>query len=795
MERLAASQLRKARVDELMRRRRATTSLHTILFSDGYIWLGAETTQRIAAAAVTRVTAKLAAEELAARKARVARLERLRTEGLKKKVFGIDMVQAKRTTLLQLFHLSRLIKRTVRHHLYQHIAVGLNSNAQLLIRTLAADDSLPPMVRSLEFLPINSPGRLEGPEWEQVLSQMSNLLNLGVSEHVELTNTGLQGISFGLTRFSAFDHLTERWGVFLQSQPTIVHLELHLTLAGPAPVLPALKTLIARPEPAAQVLEKNSVDELILSRPDTDLRGISDDALKTFTRGQPGVDTLRLGCGELVALIEYPNLRTLRAALSRLTAQTTPYLRTIRLVAWDRQPRVKLIFAAVSAGPRLKTLTNIHYCNEMRGCHNWSHSNDMRGDGVGCDFHKDQTHVRIGWRAPDSRKPEGDAVITAALHHSRILIHPKPARARTLSVACRSHSNSMERETPLDIIGEIASYVSRPTLLQLFYVSRQIGPTHRRLLRTLAANAQLPPLFTNPAIVQIHSLELSRTEYCGRLWGPEWDRVLAEMSNVSILGIADHVHLSDNALQHITFQLKLFASSDPIDGAWSLFLHNQPTIEHLELHSTLAGPAPVLPMLRTAIVTPSIAARLLQVNTIEDLTFYPPFPQSCVRGIIPSDMQLFTTAQPGVVKLRLRCRQFMYLAKAPNMFVHLQHLVLDDDRSWRHDPELSKLRSVARKLDCHLVPVLSTLRMVSSDSRPTASKVWRAVYERGHLPTLHNMHYCRTRGCENWVRSKEEMGILAIDCDYFEGNFLGGNIEESSDYWPSEPESDSEEEI
>ncbi|KAJ7215149.1 hypothetical protein C8J57DRAFT_1600428, partial [Mycena rebaudengoi] len=287
--------------------------------------------------------------------------------------------------------------------------VSLNSRAQLLVRTLVSDLTLPPMIHSLELLPINGPKRLEGREWELVLSRMRNLTNLGISQHVELTDIARQGISFRLTHFTAFDHLVESWGAFLHTQSTIVQLELDLTMAGPAPFLPALKTLIARAESAAQILERNSVAELILSQPDTDLRGIPDDALGIFARAQPGLVTLRLGCGELLALMNLPNvcvgvvnlildgdgtwewdrqLRTLRGALSELRKSKSPALRTLRLVAWDRQPSARNVFKAVRSRSVAGRLSSVHYCNEVRGCHHWARSKDELGDEAGCDFAK-----------------------------------------------------------------------------------------------------------------------------------------------------------------------------------------------------------------------------------------------------------------------------------------------------------------------------------------------------------------------------------------------------------------------
>ncbi|KAJ7260645.1 hypothetical protein C8J57DRAFT_1636742, partial [Mycena rebaudengoi] len=338
LERLAASQLRKARVAELMRLRQASMCRQTILFSDGYVRVGAESMQRIAEAAEKRAADRAAMEEWVERERKVARLINLRNQGKENRKFT---------------HLS---------------------SYQLTVR--------------------NGSKAASG-------SCTSN----------SRTSLG-KGSAFDLLTSPAFDHLVESWGAFLHTQSTIVQLELDLTMAGPAPFLPALKTLIARAESAAQILERNSVAELILSQPDTDLRGIPDDALGIFARAQPGLVTLRLGCGELLALMNLPNvcvgvvnlildgdgtwewdrqLRTLRGALSELRKSKSPALRTLRLVAWDRQPSARNVFKGVRSRSVAGRLSSVHYCNEVRGCHHWARSKDELGDEAGCDFAKKET--------------------------------------------------------------------------------------------------------------------------------------------------------------------------------------------------------------------------------------------------------------------------------------------------------------------------------------------------------------------------------------------------------------------
>ncbi|KAJ7215150.1 hypothetical protein C8J57DRAFT_1600431 [Mycena rebaudengoi] len=321
-----------------------------------------------------------------------------------------------------------------------------------------------------------------------------------------------------------------------------------------------------------------------------------------------------------------------------------------------------------------------------------------------------------------------------------------------------------EARVPLDILDEITSYTSRHTLLQLSLVSHGTQVIVRRFLYRH---------------IVVRTLEFQWTEYCGRVWGPDWDKVLIGMTNLTDLTIADHVQLSDTAQHGITFSLKYFSTSAAVVGNWSLFLQNQPTIELLELEVALTGTTPVLPNLKRAILTPTIAAKLLEVNTIPEVIFYPTFLHN-VRAIPGDDLKRFTCAQPGLVTLRLRCKQFLTLLSAPNIFAQLRHLVLDDDKTWRSDPLIGNLRAVAFHLDSQLVPLLLTLRMVSSDTRPSFSKICRAVAERRFLPTLHNMHYCCPRGCHNWTRSEEEMAIY-IECDHCEGSFLEGHIEETSD--------------
>ncbi|KAJ7291351.1 hypothetical protein C8J57DRAFT_1491842 [Mycena rebaudengoi] len=62
--------------------------------------------------------------------------------------------------------------------------------APLLVRTLAENRALPPMVHSLQFAcPVHGFSWITGPEWNQVLEDMHNLKHLHV-EHGTLSATG-----------------------------------------------------------------------------------------------------------------------------------------------------------------------------------------------------------------------------------------------------------------------------------------------------------------------------------------------------------------------------------------------------------------------------------------------------------------------------------------------------------------------------------------------------------------------------------------------------------------------------
>ncbi|KAJ7281289.1 hypothetical protein C8J57DRAFT_1499991 [Mycena rebaudengoi] len=329
--------------------------------------------------------------------------------------FPLDLLSeiashAPNDTLLQFFYLSKDSKRASRPVLYKHIAII--KKGDLLVRTLASDRSLPPMIHSLQFLPEQwGELRLNGVEWEQVLQQMSHLRFLTICDLIELTPAALQGINFRLKSLSSCDGLSTPWTRLLQSQTTVEELNIHGDIEGPVPLLPALKNVCASPLTVAKLLEYNpSISEATFYRRSRVIGGMLPSVIDTLGRVNTGLlQTLRLRCPDFLFISHVPNLLpalqhlildddvswqltdrkyppTLRAASRKLNIDVVPSLLTLRLVgARTHHNPSEIILAFRSQTLSLPQLHNIHFCTPIN-CYNWSLLEHERGSHVECEY-------------------------------------------------------------------------------------------------------------------------------------------------------------------------------------------------------------------------------------------------------------------------------------------------------------------------------------------------------------------------------------------------------------------------
>ncbi|KAJ7256753.1 hypothetical protein C8J57DRAFT_1517386 [Mycena rebaudengoi] len=333
-------------------------------------------------------------------------------------------------TLLQLFYLSRASKRIARVVLYKNIAI--TKKGPLLVRTLASDRSLPPMIHSLQFLPEEwGQIRVDGLEWEQVLQQMSNLKFLTICDYIELTPAALQGITFRLKSLYSCDGLVAPWTLLLQNQMAVEELNIHGDIEGAVPVLPALRNVCAPPLTVANLLEHNpSIVEATFFRRSRVLGSMHPSVMDTLGRVNASIlQTLRLRCPDFLYISHLPSLlpvlrhlvldddvtwqmtdrkypRTLRSASQKLNIDVVPNLHTLRLVgARTHHNPSDIILAFRGQTLDLPHLHNIHFCTPTN-CYNWSLLAHERGSIVDCEYFEGDFLQTI----PEWDQEDGDAV-------------------------------------------------------------------------------------------------------------------------------------------------------------------------------------------------------------------------------------------------------------------------------------------------------------------------------------------------------------------------------------------------
>ncbi|KAJ7772709.1 hypothetical protein DFH07DRAFT_953168 [Mycena maculata] len=150
-------------------------------------------------------------------------------------------------TRLNLLALNWDLYRLLRPLVYRHIVVG--SRARKLIRSLAHNVDLPPLVRSLVFQ--DEPGpRLDPAQWDRVLCAMSNLRNLIIAPDVPLDIEMIPRLPFRLRHFGAHSSVGGPWAQFIATQPELEELAFNDDFLGTVPSsaqLPLLCSIKGRP--------------------------------------------------------------------------------------------------------------------------------------------------------------------------------------------------------------------------------------------------------------------------------------------------------------------------------------------------------------------------------------------------------------------------------------------------------------------------------------------------------------------------------------------------------------------
>ncbi|KAJ7225148.1 hypothetical protein C8J57DRAFT_1535413 [Mycena rebaudengoi] len=222
------------------------------------------------------------------------------------------------TTLRVLTSLSRSTLKALRPLLYGRIVVA--DSGQTLVQSLASNKELPPMVHSILFLP--SALVIEGPMWERVLRDLTNLTQLGISGHTRLTRSGLDEISFKLLSFISFSNCPPVWANLLQLQLRLEVLEICGDLLGPTLFLPAIRSVCLNPSVAAKMLEHNRLPDIEFFLQNLADQSITVRDLIRFSVARPGLQRLRLRCAQFSRLVE--NVPTFLKELRSLVFDSDP---------------------------------------------------------------------------------------------------------------------------------------------------------------------------------------------------------------------------------------------------------------------------------------------------------------------------------------------------------------------------------------------------------------------------------------------------------------------------------------
>lgn len=184
---------------------------------------------------------------------------------------------------------------------------------------------------------------------------------------------------------------------------------------------------------------------------------------------------------------------------------------------------------------------------------------------------------------------------------------------------------------------------------------------------------------------QVVSLEFEAT-YCGNIDEQAWAQVLPAMSNLRRLGVSHQIPLDWAVLPQITFRLTSFTADCSLIGAWLEFLQKQPEIEELFLLGDFFAVAPTreqLPKLEHVTARCDDVAKFAGCHPLISVHF---FTGASVRGRgfktrditrMRGSTARFQTARLQGLHMRTLLRE------APQTLTTLQHLVLDEDTSWR----------------------------------------------------------------------------------------------------------------
>ncbi|KAJ6487348.1 hypothetical protein DFH09DRAFT_1105921 [Mycena vulgaris] len=278
-----------------------------------------------------------------------------------------------------------------------------------------------------------------------------------------------------------------------------------------------------------------------------------------------------------------------------------------------------------------------------------------------------------------------------------------------------------ETVASLSLLGRVCAVLLRP----LLYRQITVGDRANRLVQTLATHD------CTAALVESLVFEDS---VCAYIHDSDWDRVLAALVNLRHLTITHHVPLSWNSLPSIRFRLRSFTSVGRVVGAWAQFLHLQPELQEIILHSDLLAAPPgrtALPVLRRLSARPDELSKFALMHPLESMVFWVGAPWEG-RGLKTRDLVRFGDSTCQLRMLRVNSSQLYILFRnVPQMLITLEHLVIDEDTAWSRNStaaaqEQRLLMRAASVIDVIHAPILKSLTMLGT------------------------FHFCASDTCRTW---------------------------------------------
>ncbi|KAJ7785317.1 hypothetical protein DFH07DRAFT_948399 [Mycena maculata] len=208
------------------------------------------------------------------------------------------------STILSLTRLNNSFDVLVRPFIYREIVVS--RRAKMLVRALAKNGRLAPMIQTLVFEKTRANVRLPEREWNRVLLRMRNLEHLVVTHQVPLAREAVSRLPFHLIFLGARCTVAGAWADLVASQASLEVLYFEADFHAKLPMLPKLATLKAKPSDVARFMESHSglLDVWLWSgSPNSGEAGLKTPDLHRLAASPSRLLTIRLGAGQLLMLL------------------------------------------------------------------------------------------------------------------------------------------------------------------------------------------------------------------------------------------------------------------------------------------------------------------------------------------------------------------------------------------------------------------------------------------------------------------------------------------------------------